>query len=341
MLTNSTPQPELAVPWSQPGWLDAASTWILAQLDALGTPASGPIEQPHVRSWSTVLRVPTADGAVYFKATAPVLIHEPAVTVALAGWRPDLMPRVLATDPAQGWMLLADAGSTLRSQMTGVADLHHWYTLLPQYSELQIEMIPHAAELLALGALDRRLAGLPAQIEALLEDADMLCIGKPDGLTPEQLQRLHNLMPRYAELCAELAAFDLPETLHHEDFHDANIFASDGRYVFFDWGESGVAHPFFSMLVTLRGIAYRLDLADDAPELDRLRDAYLEPWTAYAPHDELVRACRLATRVAMPARALTWHRVLCVLNADARREDADAVPGWLMEFLDAQARAVD
>ena len=234
---------------------------------------------------------------------------------------------------------MADAGPTLRSQIASAADLGHWDNLLPLYAELQIDLVPHAPELLALGALDRRLAVLPGEIERLLDDSPMLCIDEPDGLTSEQIQHLHDLMPHYAAMCAELAAYELPETLHHEDFHDADIFASDGRYVFFDWGESGVAHPFFSLLVTLRSIAYRLELDDDAPELVRLRDAYLEPWTRYTSHDELVRACALATRIAMPARALTWHRVVSALSGEDRRENADAVPGWLMEFLDTQARA--
>jgi hypothetical protein len=336
---DETLSQQAAVPWLQPGWMEDVTAWIMARLGEVGLLPTGPIEQPHIRPWSTVLRVPTTLGLVYFKATAPVLSHEPAVTVALARWRPDCMPDMLAADTARGWMLMSDAGATLRSQVKSVADLSHWYALLPLYADLQIEMASRVPELLALGALDRRLSELPGQVERLLEDTPMLCIGEPDGLTPDQLQTLRDLMPHYAELCAELASFGLPETLHHEDFHDANIFASDGHYVFFDWGESGVAHPFFSLLVTLRSIAYRLDLADDAPELDRLRDAYLEPWARYAPHDDLVRACSLATRLAMPARALTWHRVLSVLSAEDRQEDADAVPGWLLEFLDAQARA--
>lgn len=338
-MDDSPPQQAVPVPWSQPGWMDAVSAWILARLDDLGMSATGPVEQPHVRPWSTVLRVPTSQGAVYFKAAAPILMHEPALTVALAGWRPDCMPQVLAADTARGWLLMADAGPTLRRRIASMADLWHWQRLLPLYAELQIELAPRVPDLLALGALDRRLAGLPGQVERLLDDTAMLCIGEPDGLTADQLQQLRDLMPRYAALCADLAAFGLPETLHHEDFHDANIFASNDHYIFFDWGESGVAHPFFSLLVTLRSIAYRLDLNADAPELVRLRDAYLEPWTRYVPHGNLVRAGTLATRIAMPARALTWHRVVSSLSGDERRENADAVSGWLMEFLGAQACA--
>ncbi len=132
-------------------------------------------------------------------------------------------------------------------------------------------------------------------------------------------------------------AYGIPETLHHEDFHDANIFVKNGRYTFADWGESGVAHPFFTLLVTLRSIAYRLNLAFDGPEVLALRDVYLESWTDYGSLAELREVADLAARVAMPARALTWYRILAAAPEAQQAEDAGAVPGWLQEFLQAKA----
>ena len=54
------------LPWTQPGWFEQASAWIHAELERQGIRVSGPIEQPHVRPWSTVLRVPTIAGDFYF-----------------------------------------------------------------------------------------------------------------------------------------------------------------------------------------------------------------------------------------------------------------------------------
>jgi hypothetical protein len=39
----------------------------------------------------------------------------------------------------------------------------------------------------------------------------------------------------------------------------------------------------------------------------------------------------------MFCRALTWHRVVTSLESPEREEHADAVPGWLQEFLNATA----
>ena len=38
-----------------------------------GLAADGPKEQVHVRPWATAIRIPTTDGAVWFKASVPAL----------------------------------------------------------------------------------------------------------------------------------------------------------------------------------------------------------------------------------------------------------------------------
>jgi hypothetical protein len=322
--------------WTQPEWFAQASAWIHLQLEQQGIQAHGSIEQPHARPWSTVLRVPTSVGDLYFKATAPMLAHEPALTEALSRWRPDCMLQLLAIDRDRGWMLMRDGGVTLRSQIQSVADIRRWHDILPIYAEVQIQMSSRCDELLAFGTLDRRLTTLPAQYEQLLADTTALRVDLPDGLTAQEYRRLRDLRPQVTLLCEQLAQYHIPETLHHDDFHDANILVRDDRFVFSDWGESCVAHPFFTLLVMLRSTAYRLKLADQAPELIRLRDIYLEPWTRYEPPDHLLRACDLARRLAMICRALTWYRVVSQLEEPFRGEYAEAVPGWLQEFLHAE-----
>lgn len=322
-----------ALPWDQPDWQETVNSWITAQLTRHSMILTGAITMVQQRPWSTVLLVPTIDENLYCKVAAPVLGYEPGLLQALVQWYPANLPDVLAVEPDRGWLLMRDGGVTLRSLVESVADFDHWRTILPHYAALQQAMIPHAADLLALGVLDRRLVTLPDQVAGLLENRAALLIDQPEGLTAAAYDRLRDLLPEYAAMCDRLAAYGIPETLHHEDFHDANIFVQDGRYTFADWGESGVAHPFFTMLVTLRSIAYRLELAFDAPEVLALRDGYLESWSAYGPLEELRAAADLAAKVAMPARALTWHMVLAALPEDQRAEDAGAVPGWLGEFL--------
>ena len=114
--------------------------------------------------------------------------------------------------------------------------------------------------------------------------------------------------------------------MHHDDFHDANIFVRDGRLTFADWGESCVGHPFFTLVIILRSTAYQLKLAEDAPELEQLRDAYLEPWTRYESRKNLLAAVKLAHRLGMFCRTLTWYHLVSSLEEPIKAEYAEAVP---------------
>ncbi|MCB0139685.1 MAG: phosphotransferase [Caldilineaceae bacterium] len=331
------------LPWQKPGWRTEVESWIRRTLADMGAEPTDAIAQPHIRSWSTVLTIPTTAGLFYFKATAPTLRHEPALTSALSQWHADCVPHVLAASAERGWLLMADSGPSLRSIIKQDRDLAHWRTVLHNYARLQKEVAPRAAELLQLGTLDRRLAQLPALLAQLLEDRDALLLDQEDGLVVTEYETLRGLLPRFEEMCRQLAVYGIPETLHHDDFHDGNIFVqmdhatSAHGYTFADWGESCVAHPFFTLVVTLRSIAYTLELDSSDAAIGALRDHYLAQWSSYGSMDELRSAFALANRIGMVNRALTWYLVVSALEGAEKAAQAASVPGWLQEFLEAMA----
>jgi hypothetical protein len=293
--------------WSRPEWLAEAVGWIRTRADV-----PGEIDQIHVRWWSTVLRVPTVDGDLYFKAVAPVHRFEAALTARLAELQPARVTEVVAADPVRGWFLMRDAGTRLRELVETPVDLDRWETLLPEYAQLQIEVAPHAQEFLDLGTPDHRLAVLPQQLRAL-----------PSPLALEAA-------PRFEQMCQRLAAAGIPETIQHDDLHDGQIFFRDGRYLFFDWGDSCVSHPFHSLTVILRSIAWKLDLEPGGPELVRLRDAYLEPFGA---GPELAD---LGYRTGTVARAIAWHRMVAPREPEHITEEDSSGPAYgLKLFLEA------
>ncbi len=230
-------------------------------------------------------------------------------------------------------MLLSDCGTPLRSKIQSVEDMRRWQQILPLYAEMQIDWANHLNKLLSLGAYDRRLSALPMKYEQLLADTESLLIDQPDGLTAQEYRQLRELTPRLTEICQELASYHIPESLDHGDFHDANIFVNNGCYIFIDWGDTCAAHPFFSILIPPRMMVYRLKIAENAPELIQLRDAYLEPWTRFETRENILTALKLALPLAMISRALTGHHITSNLAKPFRAKYADAVPGWLQEFL--------
>jgi Phosphotransferase enzyme family len=319
-------QPDLL--WTRPEWLAEAVAWIRGRIEV-----TGEIEQPHVRWWSTVLRVPTPDGSLWFKAPAPFGRFEAALTVELAALRPTWLTEVVAFDPERGWMLSRDAGDRLREVIEHDGDLHRWEEVLPRYGELQLAAAPLARRLLALGVPDERLAGLAGRFEQLLGDREAMLFGDPEGLSDDEHRRLVELVPSVDRLSRELAAYGIPETIQHDDLHDGNVFLRDGEYVFFDWGDSCVTHPFHTLTVTLRAIAWKHELEPGAPTLLRLRDAYLEAFARFGSQEELRAAADLAIRLGTIGRALSWHRSIRSVEPELSAGEADAVPYGLKLFL--------
>ena len=254
----------------------------------------------HDRPWSRVLRVPTAEEDLYLKQCAPVQAFEVPLTVALAARWPDRVPQVVAADPERTWLLLRDGGTRLREG----GEIEIFVRALELYGELQRDEAAHVDELLALGLPDVRLPVVAAAYEAFFED--------DRGLEPDELARLRALAPRYHELCDELAAFGLPDSIQHDDLHDGNVFVRDGRVAIFDWGDSSVAHPLWSLVKPLR------DARDRGSDPEPLCAAYLVAWTAVAPEERLRAALRVALPVGTFAYALQVRRLLDFLPAEAR-----------------------
>lgn len=321
--------------WPAPGWEAGALAWSAAQLAARGVRITGAAVTVRAHAWSIVLQLPTTAGPVYCKACAPAMAAEMRLLPRLAAWSPALLPPVLSVDEAAGWLLLSDGGDLLRPIIKADRDLDHWRQILAGYAALQRSLLPMREELLGLGVWDRTLAALPGEYAGLLADTDALLIDKPDGLRAEEHGQLLALAPRFAADCADLAALGIPASIDHSDLHDGNVLLCDGRYVLIDWGDACVGHPFMTLPITLRSIAYHLELAAEDRALADLRDGYLAAWSDYAPLPALRAAFERARRISMVNRALTWRAALRQATPAQRATDAGAVPGWLQEYLAA------
>lgn len=319
-------------PWGDPEWRAGVTAWIHDRLREAGARSIGEF-QPRIRPWSVAGRVVTDLGPVWFKANPPGAAFEPALARALSRWVPDLVLTPLAIDAGRGWSLLPDGGTMLGDAMDGAGA---WEEPLRRYAELQRAVSGHAAEMVQLGVPDLRPARLPARFAALAGCAQVKeQVGTADGITAGQYAALEELAPRLAQWCGRLAASPVPPSLDHSDLHDHSVFAAPGgRYTFFDWGDASIAHPFTSLLVYLRVVAARHGLEPGAPELARLRDIYLEPWTAEHPAADLREEVRLAMRVGGIGRALTWQRAFPETARYIRQDHGAAMARWLANLLE-------
>ena len=312
-----------------------AHDWIYAETRRQSIRITGDIEQPHLYPWSTVLIVPTDVGRLFFKATAPETIYEAALTKKLTEWIPESMPELVAVDPVRGWMLMRDGGDQLRQSIRPAKDIRPWEPVISRYAEVQIKLVGHVPEILALGIPDHRLAALPSLYSDLLTDEESLMIDQEKGITSSEFQELKERASRLEQICSDLAAFGIPESLNQCDFHDGNVLIKNGRITFFDWGDVNVTHPFVSLrtfFVSIE-ISLQLDEYSFTPEMEALLNLYLEPWEKFAPRDELAVAYRLSKPVASVVKALLWHEGITRMESSVRQEYAWIVPELLREFL--------
>ncbi len=299
-------------PWENPAWLATAIAWVDEKLEEAGRPRTGEPDQMHVRPWSTVIQIPTAEGTTYFKANTPELRHEALVALLLAQRVPDRVPPLIADDLERGWMLMEDGGRRLREVIAEERDMARWDDILDGAADIARAMEPDVDELLAAGVPDLRLAALPDRYAALVEADDVE-------------QRFRDAVPRIREMAEELASYGVTETLQHDDLHDGQVFVKDGRQLILDWGDAVISHPFFTLSVTLEGVvAWGLDDVENAVDLDPLIDRYLHRYDPDRP--ELKAAIPLALRLGWVCRAANGTVV----------EDTESTKTRLRMFLDGR-----
>lgn len=311
--------PTLRPAWMQHGWFDEAELWIRTQLAQLGyTLMEPPIEQFSHWGLACILCAHTSIGDIYFKVASrqALFTPEPPLLKGLALFYPDHVPTLLAVDAERDWMLLADFGQPLEWQ----APITVHQEILRLLAQMQIASAPRVNELLALGCSDRRLEKLETQIDALINDADTLA-----GLEEAEIDQLRAFAPHLKARCAQLAGYGVPQTLVHGDLHLGNVAYSRGNYLFFDWTDASVAHPFFDTI----SIFYK----EDATIQAHLRDAYLAPWVVFEPMERLLEIWELAWPLCALHQVISYQHIVANLEGPSQQDMADGLLDWLRKLL--------
>ena len=327
---ESANTPKLRPPWAQPSWFSDASAWIEKQLKKLKYQQIAPVE--YLKSWSIscVLKVKTTAGTIYFKeaSTLPLFCDEPIVTAELASFFPQHIPTVLSIDRQRHWMLLEDFGEPIGSNISFKAK-QDIYCL---FAQIQIKSVQQRDRLLAVGCLDRRLDILQSQIDPLINDENTL-----SELSTAEIDRLHSLAPKLKNLCSQLASYKIPETLVHGDLHLSNVALHKDNYLFFDWTDSCIAHPFFDLFELFfegdrQSFLGRLKGLWKQKSKQCLRDRYLSQWTKYESRERLLDAWNIAKPLCALHHAVSYQHILLSLEPRTKQE-LNALPYFLREII--------
>jgi hypothetical protein len=304
--------PAIRPPWERRGWFADAVAWIEAQLDALGYAAAGPIEQ-FKAAWgsSSILRVPTTDGHLYFKAEYDKPPSEPALILDLAERWSANVPAIVAADLDRRWMLMRE----FDGRMVDEQSLSECQEAVCLFAQLQIDCAAYLERWFGLCCQDVRPERLPGYLVEMLADPAATQPGTPNGLSEEEIERLSRRVGRVEAMCAGLAEYGLPPSLVQQDFRGGNVMKRETTYLFFDWSDTVIAHPFFSPTRFNDYIHIRAEGdpgGEASQQLTRerrlaIRRAYLEPWTTYQPMDRLEQAFDQACGLHPIYQAIRWY----------------------------------
>jgi len=224
---------------------------------------------------------------------APPLAHEAALLPVLAQQDPAHFPAVLTSQVEQGWLLMRDMGGR---SLGSAVPIEGWEKIARAYGELQVASVPRVENWLALGCQDLRLPRLVEEIDFLFAHVPERLRGQNEDLSQPIVGDIDTVAlqaraERFKQLAAELAGSGLPPTLEHGDFHAGNVQVTEGGCIFYDWSHATLTYP----LSSFGDLLYDDDWFPDQPDFaDRMRDAYLQPWTAYQPLPRLQTAFRRA-----------------------------------------------
>jgi hypothetical protein len=339
--------PATRPPWEKKGWYDGAVAWIEAQLGRLDRKPTGPIEQVKTAwSCSCILRVPTTIGCLYFKATYARPPAEVNVIQELARRWPDHLPTVVAADVSRRWSLMEDFGPRELSQMP----FARWPGALRLFGHFQPECSANLPVWLGIGCPDRRMDQLANHLEPLLSGPLLARADPPFRLGEGELERFRADRERLADELLELGGSPLPNSIVQQDFRDGNVAVRGSDYLFYDWSDTVVSHPFFSACRFLeyvgsggsanrrRRVGRRLPTA---ARHERLIDAYLVAWTEYASQDRLRAVFRQVQRLNPLYQAVRWHLELpyCEPGSPWWRVMLSSVTESLQELIHTMAAA--
>jgi hypothetical protein len=108
----------------------------------------------------------------------------------------------------------------------------------------------------------------------------------------------------------ELSEIPVPASVVQQDFRHNNIVLSGETYIFYDWSDIVIGHPFFSCCRFLDYVQYAPQSPGGLSLEERKRliaDAYLEPWTRILSPGELRRALELTRRLNPVYVAIRRH----------------------------------
>lgn len=291
-------------------------------------------------SYSIVYIIKTMDSVVYLKVIPASLFYEAKVLKFLHEQRCCHIPKLIAENNDLNCFLTQPCGDeSLRHLFDSAVDLKMLSKGISNYTAIQRSQEKNVQSLLKMGAPDWRLEKFPSLYQKLIQQQALL-IG--DGLTAKEIEQLHYHCSTCEKLCADLASYDIPETINHCDFQYNNMLLDKqtGEINIIDWGETVITHPFFSLNGCLWNLTYFDALTLNDPEYLALKSQSIVPWLDDFEETTLLKAFDIANQLLGIAAALEYQRLYFATFNQAKtvqQQHPGSIAGCLRTFLGSVA----
>jgi hypothetical protein len=290
------------------------------------------VETVKLRPWSQVYRVVAERGISYFKICGPDAQQE----VSLFEWLlPDhlaILPEIIALEPEQGWIFMADAGIPLRDLPQPENHRQRLQSLLSSYARLQQRSLNYIDNLLEMSLPDRSLERIPHLLQ------DLVKTGSNNGWIDAVLRnQVLETMTTLEQLCNRLSASPYAAALDHGDLHTGNVLFSHGKLSICDWGDACITHPFCSLLpLVVASLGQQFASVVEVVETSLVRK-YLQNWSSFASIDSLKAEARLALCLGLVLRAMDMAYMLQSADEESVNRWSPFVSKCLAQWVQLEA----
>jgi hypothetical protein len=281
--------------FARPGWLQEILEWARGQLKPRETQLTGAFNHLNASSTFCLMRLPTEQSAVWFKAVDQANVPELSITRYLTRCFPTYLPRIIAEHhESNGWLSEETLGNHPDATSTGET----WIAVADSLADLQIASIGQSLHLLDAGCRDVRRELLrdliPPFFEAMADLMEKQETTSPPALTLKELTALQRLLLEVLSVTEEL---DVPNTLGQLDFNLGNIIVGPSRsIVFLDWAAGCVGNPLFTLEFLLEGLR-NLRPSDQALH-NEVAFTYMRKWRFLVSSEKLTVALAAAPLLA-------------------------------------------
>jgi len=300
--------------------------WTKKQLIALGYKIiDGPIVLRDM-PWSKVSLFKTPKGLVYLKQMAAPFAIEPKILQFIHENFSTAVTEMIVMNEQLSCFLMKDAGQVLRDIQKQNFQIQLFCNALKTHAQIQIASVPFVESFILMSVNDWRLKKLPDLYRDFVAREHLL---EAAGVNKYEIEMLQNVSPQMQILCEQLSAYNIPETIEHNDFHDNNILIQDDRITINDWGDACISHPFLSLATALNSAKRNHNFKKTDSRYLQAQNAYLEIWLDYETIDELRKAFLIAEKLSYFQFSLSFGRIESCVSV----EEFSLYSGYMSEAL--------